>query len=364
MANHYTRQIPDLSEAQRQELQRWVRRSKTAQALVLRARIVLETAAGKSDLVGSRRTGHDPAVPSASGGGGFLRAGCDGLLDEPRPGTPRTIGDDDVERVVVQTLETIPADATHWSTRSMAKACGMSAATVSRIWRAFGLKPHRWETFKLSRDPLFIEKVRDIVGLYLHPPERAVVLCVDEKPQIQALERSSQPVLPMRPGLPQRRTHDYRRHGTTSLFAALDVATGEVLGRCFPRHRAVEFRRFLDAIAKAVPEDLDIHLVLDNYGTHKTAMIHDWLVGQPRFHLHFTPTSASWINQVERWFAALTERQIRRGTHRSTEELEQAIEEYLRVHNENPKPFIWTKSADQILESLKIYCERISETGH
>ena len=262
-----------------------------------------------------------------------------------------------------QTLETIPAGATHWSTRSMAKACGLSAATVSRIWRAFGLKPHRTETFKLSRDPLFIEKVRDIVGLCLHPPERAVVLCVDEKPQIQALERS-QPVLPMRPGLPERRTHDYRRPGTTSLFAALDVATGEVLGRCFPRHRAVEFRRFLDDIAKAVPEDLEIHLVLDNYGTHKTAMIHDWLAGQPRFHLHFTPTSASWMNQVERWFAAITEQQTRRGTHRSTTELEQAIDEYFRVHNESPKPFIWTKSADQILESLKIYCERISETGH
>ena len=250
MANHYTRQIPDLSEAQRQQLQRWVRRSTTAQALVLRARIVLETAAGKSDLEVAGELG------TTRGTVGkwrrrFLRAGCDGLVDEPRPGAPRTIGDDDVERVVVQTLETIPAGATHWSTRSMAKACGLSAATVSRIWRAFGLKPHRCETFKLSRDPLFIEKVRDIVGLYLHPPERAVVLCVDEKPQIQALERS-QPVLPMRPGLAERRTHDYRRHGTTSLFAALDVATGEVLGRCFPRHRAVEFRRFLDDLAKAV----------------------------------------------------------------------------------------------------------------
>ena len=362
MANHYTRQIPDLSEAQEQELQRWVRRAKTAQALVLRARIVLQTAAGKSDMEVAGQLGTTRATVG-KWRRRFLRAGCDGLLDEPRPGAPRTIGDDDVERVVVQTLETIPAGATHWSTRSMAKACGLSAATVSRIWRAFGLKPHRCETFKLSRDPLFIEKVRDVVGLYLHPPERAVVLCVDEKPQIQALERS-QPVLPMRPGLAERRTHDYRRHGTTSLFAALDVATGEVLGRCFPRHRAVEFRRFLDDIAKAVPEDLDIHLVLDNYGTHKTAMIHDWLAGQPRFHLHFTPTSASWINQVERWFAAITERQIRRGTHRSTEELEQAIDEYLTVHNENPKPFIWTKSADQILESLKTYCERISETGH
>ena len=362
MANHHTRQIPDLSEAQRQELQRWVRRSKTAQALVLRARIVLETADGKSDMEVAAELGTTRATVG-KWRRRFLSDGCDGLLDEPRPGAPRTIGDDDVERVVVHTLETIPADATQWSTRSMAKACGLSRATVSRIWRAFGLKPHRYETFKLSRDPLFIEKVGDIVGLYLHPPERAVVLCVDEKPQIQALERS-QPVLPMRPGLPQRRTHDYRRHGTTSLFAALDVATGQVLGTCFPRHRAVEFRRFLDHIAKAVPEDLDIHLVLDNYGTHKTAMIHDWLAGQPRFHMHFTPTSASWMNQVERWFAAITERQIRRGTHRSTQELEQAIEEYLRVHNENPKPFIWTKSADQIFESLKIYCERISETGH
>ena len=355
MANHYTRQIPDPSESQRLELQRWVRRRKTAQALVLRARIVLETAAGKSDMEVAGQLG-TTLTTVGKWRRRFLVSGYDGLLD-----APRTIGDDDVEWVVVQTLETVPVGATHWTTRSMAEARVMSAATVSRIWRAFGLKPHRTETFKLSRDPLFTEKVRDILGLYLHPPERAVVLCVDEKPQIQALERS-QPVLPMRPGLPERRTHDYRRHGTTSLFAALDVATGEVLGRCFPRHRAVEFRRFLDHTAKAVPEDLDIHLVLDNYGTHKTAMIHDWLADQPRFHLHFTPTSASWINQVERWFAAITERQTRRGSYRSTEELEQAIDKYLSVHNENPKPFIWTKSADQILESLKNYCERISET--
>ena len=224
----------------------------------------------------------------------------------------------------------------------MAKACGLSAATVSRIWRAFALKPHRYETFKLSRDPLFIEKVPDIVGLYLHPPERAVALCVDEKAQIQALDRM-QPVLPMRPGLPERRTHDYRRHGTTALFAALNVATDEVVGKCYRRHRAIEFRRFLNGIAKAVPEGLDTHLVLDNYGTHKTAMIHDWLARRPQFHLHFTPTSASWINQVERWFTALTEQQIRRGSHRSTSQLEQAIKQYLAVYNEDPKPFIWTK---------------------
>ena len=362
MANHYTRQIPDLSEAQRQELERWVRRPKTAQALALRARIVLETAAGKSDMEVAGQLGTTRATVG-KWRRRFLAAGCDGLLDEPRPGAPRTIwgrrrgaggganlGDDPGR---CYALDHALDGRGVWDERGDGKphlAC-------------VGLKPHRTETFKLSRDPLFIEKVRDIVGLYLHPPERAVVLCVDEKPQIQALERS-QPVLPMRPGLPERRTHDYRRHGTTSLFAALDVATGEVLGRCFPRHRAVEFRRFLDDIAKAVPDDLDIHLVLDNYGTHRTAMIHDWLAGQPRFHLHFTPTSASWINQVERWFAAITERQIRRGTYRSTEELEAAIDEYLSVHNENPKPFIWTKSADQILESLKNYCERISETGH
>ena len=363
MANHYTRQVPELSEDQRQELQRWLRRTKTSQALALRARIVLESAEGKSDVAVAEELG-TTRVTVGKWRRRFLQVGgCDGLLDEPRPGAPRRIGDEDVERVVVKTLESLPRDATHWSTRSMAKACGLSPATISRIWRAFGLKPHRSETFKLSRDPLFIEKVRDIVGLYLHPPERAVVLCVDEKSQIQALDRM-QPVLPMRPGLPERRTHDYQRHGTTSLFAALDVATGEVIGKCYRRHRAVEFRKFLNVIAKAAPDDVDIHLVLDNYGTHKTAMIHDWLARRPRFHLHFTPTSASWINQVERWFAAITERKIRRGTHRSTQELEQAIREYLTVYNEDPKPFIWTKSADHILESVKKYCERINDTGH
>ena len=245
----------------------------------------------------------------------------------------------------------------------MAKECGLSFATVGRIWRAFGLKPHRSETFKLSADPLFIEKVRDIVGLYLHPPERAVVLCVDEKSQIQALERS-QPELPMRPGVPRRQTHDYRRNGTTSLFAALNAATGEVIGKCYRRHRSVEFKKFLGIIDQAVPAELDVHLVLDNYGTHKTAMIHNWLLRRPRYHLHFTPTSASWINQVERWFAELTQKRIRRGSFASTQALEQAIREYLAVYNEDPKPFVWTKRADQILESLKIYCEYISDTGH
>lgn len=362
MANHHTRQIPELTEEQRQELQRWVRRSKTSQALALRARIVLQAAAGKSDMAVADRLGTTRAT-AGKWRRRFLNAGCDGLFDEPRPGTPRRVSDADVERVLVKTLETLPRDATHWSTRSMAKASGLSAATVGRIWRTFGLKPHRQETFKLSRDPLFIEKIRDIVGLYLHPPERAVVLCVDEKGQIQALDRM-QPVLPMRPGLPERRTHDYRRHGTTSLFAALNTATGEVIGKCYRRQRAVEFRKFLNVIDQAVPDELDVHLVLDNYGTHKTALIHNWLLRRPRYHVHFTPTSASWLNQVERWFAALTERQIRRGTHRSTVALERAIAQYLKVYNEAPQPFIWTKSADQILESVRTYCDMISDSGH
>ena len=362
MPNHHTREIPEPSPEQREELERWLRRPKTAQALALRARIVLESAKGKSDQAVAVQLG-TTRVTVGKWRRRFLKRGCDGLFDEPRPGAPRKISDEEVERVVVQTLETLPKGATQWSTRSMAKECGLSFATVARIWRAFGLKPHRSETFKLSKDPLFIEKVRDIVGLYLHPPERAVVLCVDEKSQIQALNRL-QPLLPMRPGVPQRQTHDYKRNGTISLFAALNTATGKVIGKCFRRHRAVEFKRFLAVIDKAVPADLDVHLVLDNYGTHKTAMIHNWLARRPRYHLHFTPTSASWINQIERWFAEITQKQIRRGSYRSTLALEKAIKEYLAVYNEDPKPFIWTKSADAILESLKNYCEVISETGH
>ena len=362
MPNHHTREIPEPSPEQREELERWLRRQKTAQSLALRARIVLESAKGKSDQAVAVQLG-TTRVTVGKWRRRFLKRGCDGLFDEPRPGAPRKISDEEVERVVVRTLETLPKGATQWSTRSMAKECGLSFATVARIWRAFGLKPHRSETFKLSKDPLFIEKVRDIVGLYLHPPERAVVLCVDEKSQIQALNRL-QPLLPMRPGVPQRQTHDYKRNGTTSLFAALNTATGEVIGKCFRRHRAVEFKRFLAVIDKAVPADLDVHLVLDNYGTHKTAMIHNWLARRSRYHLHFTPTSASWINQIERWFAEITQKQIRRGSYRSTLALEKAIKEYLAVYNEDPKPFIWTKSADAILESLRSYCEVISDTGH
>jgi len=362
MANHHTRAVPEVDDGQREELERWLRRSKTGQALALRARIVLASAEGESDMGVAARLGTTRETVG-KWRRRFIKKGCDGLLDEPRPGAPRTVSDADVERVVTMTLDSMPRDATQWSTRSMAKACGMSSATVNRIWRAFGLQPHRTETFKLSADPLFIEKVRDIVGLYMAPPERAVVLCVDEKSQIQALDRT-QPMLPLRTGTPARRTHDYKRNGTTSLFAALDIATGEVTGRCYPRHRSVEFRKFLTVIEKKVPKELDIHLVLDNYGTHRTAMIHKWLLRHPRFHLHFTPTSASWLNQIERWFAEITNKRIRRGSYRSTRELEQAIKDYMAVHNEDPKPFVWTKSADDILESLKSYCERIIETGH
>jgi transposase len=293
----------------------------------------------------------------------FLAYRLDGLLDEPRPGAPRRITDWDVERVITRTLETRPEDATHWSTRSMARATGLNQTAISRIWRAFALQPHRTETFKLSTDPLFVDKVRDIVGLYLNPPELALVLCVDEKSQIQALDRT-QPLLPMRAGQVERRTHDYKRHGTTSLFAALDVKTGHLIGECHRRHRAVEFRKFLNTIEASVPPDLDLHLVLDNYSTHKTPAIHRWLARHPRFHLHFTPTSASWINQVERWFATLTEKQIRRGSHRSTRQLETAIKNNLDLTNRSPKPFTWTKTADEILQTLARYCRRISDSGH
>jgi transposase len=340
----------------------WTRRPTTAQAHALRARIVLGAAEGRSnkDLAATLRIS-EPTVGKWRRR--FLAERLDGLLDEPRPGAPRTIGDADVERVIALTLESAPRDATHWSTRSMAAATGYSQSSISRIWRAFALAPHRSETFKLSTDPLFIEKVRDIVGLYLAPPERALVLSVDEKTQIQALDRTA-PMLPLRPGQVERHTHDYERHGTTSLFAALDVATGQVIGACHRRHRAVEFRAFLDRIETAVPPDLEVHVILDNVSTHKTPLIRRWLVGHPRYHLHFTPTSASWLNLVERFFALLTEKQVRRGAHRSTVELERAILAYLDIHNENPRPFIWTKTADQILANLARFCQRTLDSGH
>ena len=272
-----------------------------------------------------------------------------------RVAAPRTIDDARIEAVIVRTLESVPADATHWSSRGMARACGLSVSTVQRIWRAFGLQPHRLESFKLSTDPDFVAKVRDVVGLYVSPPAHAVVLCVDEKSQIQALDRS-QPMLPMRPGQPARRSHDYKRHGTTSLFAALDIATGRVIGKCYARHRAVEFRKFLDEIEAAVPADLDVHLVIDNYATHKAPLIRNWFNRRPRWHVHLTPTSSSWVNQVERFFALLTERQIRRGIHRSVVALKAAITTFIEQHNANPKPFRWTKSADDILASIERFC--------
>jgi transposase len=351
-----------LTVEERERLEEWARRPKTAQALAQRARMVLECAAGNSNTQVARQL----RVAKQTVGKWrqrFIERRLDGLLDEPRPGAPRQVADAQVERVVRLTLETIPTDATHWSTRAMAKRCGLSQTMVSRIWRAFGLQPHRVESFKLSQDPLFVEKVRDIVGLYLHPPDKALVLCVDEKAQIQALDRS-QPLLPMRPGQAERRTHDYRRHGTTTLFAALDCKAGTVLGEFHHRHRAIEFRQFLQTIDDAVPSDLDLHLIIDNYSTHKTPTIKRWLLRHPRFHLHFTPTSASWLNLVERLFALLTEKQLRRGVFRSTRELESAIRDYLEHHNRHPKPFIWSKTADQILEAVARFCKRISNSGH
>jgi len=347
---------------ERERLQEWARRPKTAQALAQRARIVLECAASQPNTVVAGKLGitHQTVGKWRQR---FLERRLDGLLDEPRPGAPRQVGDAQVERVVRLTLESIPADATHWSTRAMAKRSGLSQTMVSLIWRAFALQPHRVEGFKLSKDPLFIEKVRDIVGLYLNPPDRALVLCVDEKAQIQALDRS-QPLLPMRPGQAERRTPDYLRHGTTNLFAALDAKAGTVIGEFHQRHRAVEFRSFLATIDAAVPGDLELHLILDNYGTHKTPAIKRWLLRHPRYHLHFTPTGGSWLNLVERWFALLTERQLRRGVHRSTRELEDAIRTYLEHHNRHPKPFICTKTADQILDSVARFCQRISNSGH
>ena len=351
-----------LDGAERETLEQWTRRPKTAQALALRSRIVLACADGRSNtaVAAELRVCIDTVGKWRSR---FLEQRLDGLLDQPRSGRPRMIDDADVERVIALTLETTPKDATHWSTRAMARRSGLSHNTVSRIWRAFALQPHRTETFKLSADPLFIEKVRDIVGLYLNPPDRALVLCVDEKSQIQALDRT-RPLLPLRPGQAERRTHDYVRHGTTSLFAALDARTGQVIGQCHRRHRALEFRKFLDAIESAVPAELDVHLIVDNYATHKTALIRNWFAKRPRFHIHFTPTSASWLNLVERWFGLLTEKQLRRGVHQSSAELEAAIYRYLDVTNEDPKPLVWTKTADQILASVARFCQRTLDTGH
>jgi transposase len=353
-----------LTEDERLKLEELSRRRKTSQGMALRARIILACAQGLTNS----QTARQLKISMPTVGKWRSRFATDrlaGLADAPRPGQPRKISDAQVERVVTRTLETLPRNATHWSTRSMAKAEGLTQNAVLRIWRAFGLKPHLEQTFKLSTDPFFVEKVRDVVGLYLNPPEqtRAVVLCIDEKSQVQALERT-QPLLPMRPGQPQRRTHDYERHGTTSLFAALDIATGKVVGQCHRRHRHQEFLRFLDRIDHEVPAELDIHLVLDNYATHKTPRVAAWFKKHPRYHLHFTPTSASWLNQVERWFAKITDQRIRRSAFHSVKDLEQAIADYIDSNNANPKPFIWTATADLILNKVKSFCERINKSAH
>jgi transposase len=351
----------ELTCEERRELESLARRRRTAQGLATRARIVLAAADGLENKAIVARVGADKDTVGIWRRR-FAERGIDGLYDEPRPGAPRQIGDDEIAETVRRTLEETPPDATHWSLRSMARATGHAPSTIHRIWKAFGLQPHRSETFKLSSDPFFVEKVRDIVGLYMAPPERALVLCVDEKSQIQALDRT-QPLLPMRPGQPERRTYDYKRHGTLSLFAALDIATGKVIGRCYPRHRSQEFLKFLREIDTRVPDGLDLHLVMDNYATHKTKPVRSFLAKRPRWHVHLTPTGASWINQVERFFADLTAKQIRRGVHRSTRDLEAAIKCYIDSVNTEPKPFRWTKSADDILASIKRFCLRTLATA-
>jgi transposase len=351
-----------LSEEEQSKLQQWARRPKTAQRLALRARIILGCVAGLENRQVARQL-HISDQTVCKWRARFRTARLEGLVDEPRPGAPRQITDQQVEALITRTLEGAPEHRTHWSTRTMAQAAGLSQSAVSRIWRAFGLQPHRSETFKLSSDPFFIEKVRDIVGLYLNPPARALVLCVDEKGQIQALDRT-RPILPLRPGVPTRQTHDYIRNGTTSMFAALDVATGRVLASFHRRQRHQEFLRFLEGVDQAVPEELDIHLVMDNYGTHKMPKVKRWFARRPRYHLHFTPTSASWLNQVERFFGLLTERRIRRGTFGSVRELESAIRGYLAHHNQSPKPFKWVADADSILKKVARFCMRTSDSRH
>jgi transposase len=346
----------ELSKDEHAELSARLRRRKVGRADAMRAEIVLLAADGMSNLAIADRLGI-MRVTVALWRKRFATKRLDGLTDEPRPGAPRKIGDDKIAEVVTTTLEKLPATATHWSTRSMARASGLAPSTIHRIWQAFSLQPHRSETFKLSTDPLFVEKVRDIVGLYLNPPDRAVVLCVDEKTQVQALDRT-QPILPLRPGQAERRTHDYKRHGTTSLFAALDVQTGKVIGKCMPRHRATEFHRFLGMVEKNVPAGLDVHVIMDNASSHKTKLIRNWFARRPRWHAHFTPTSASWISQVERFFALLTDEQIRRGAHRSVRELEAAITAYIETRNADPKPFRWVRSADDILAAVERFCHR------
>jgi transposase len=351
-----------LTDDERTQLEAWARRPKSAQALATRSRIVLAAADGGSNVEVAARLGLYRGT-IAKWRRRFVEHRLEGLLDEPRPGRPRTISDARVEEVITRTLESTPRDATHWSTRSMATEVGLNQTAVSRIWRAFGLQPHRHETWKLSKDPQFVDKVKDVVGLYLNPPERAVVLCVDEKTQIQALDRTA-PILPMMPGVPQRASHDYKRNGTSSLYAALDITTGKVIGQMHARQRAIEFKKFLVTLDKEIPNDLHVHVVLDNSSTHKTPAIQRWLVAHPRFALHFTPTSSSWLNLVERWFAELTTKKLRRGTHHNVRDLNADIRDWIKVWNEDPRPYVWTKTSEQILDSVSRYCSRINGSGH
>ena len=351
-----------LTDDERRTLDQWARRPTTAQRLALRSRVVLACAEGLPNRSVAKRL-RVSANSVCKWRERFRVRRLEGLSDEPRPGAPRTITDDLVVDVITRTLEAPPAETTQWSTRTMADVVGLSKATISRIWQTFGLQSHRLDTFKLSADPQFVEKVRDIVGLYLCPPDHAIVLSMDEKSQVQALDRT-RPLLPMRPGIPARQTHDYIRHGTTSLFAALDVATGKVIGQCHRRHRHQEFLKFLDRVDAHLPPTGAVHVIMDNYGTHKVPKVARWFVRHPRYHVHFTPTSASWLNQVERFFAKITTQRIRRGTFDSVRALETAIDSYLTHHNRQSKPFVWTATADAILDKVKRFCERTSETRH
>lgn len=351
-----------VSDEERRTLEQWVRRPKTAQRLALRSRVVLACAEGLTNRAVAKRL-HVSSNSVCKWRERFRVRRLEGLSDEPRPGAPRRVTDDLLVEVITRTLEAPPAETTQWSTRTLGDVVGLSKATISRIWQTFGLQAHRVETFKLSADPQFVDKVRDIVGLYLNPPDHALVLSLDEKSQVQALDRS-RPLLPMRPGLPARQTHDYIRHGTTSLFAALDVATGQVIGQCHRRHRHQEFLKFLDRLEARLPPTGEVHIIMDNYGTHKVPKVTRWFLRHPRYHLHFTPTSASWLNQVERFFATITTQRLRRGTFENVRALEAAIEKYLAHHNEHCKPFVWTATADAILDKVKRFCERTSETRH